>query len=82
MINARYIYYFIINIIIIGNNYPDVQIVAAERSMTTGLDAWSIVNQTIMNMNDTANAQYNETVSQINAMQSQSMARRIQAHIT
>ena len=28
MINARYIYYFIINIIIIGNNYPDVQIVA------------------------------------------------------
>lgn len=41
--------------------------------MITGVDTWSIFNQTIANMNDTANAQYNETVSQINAIQSQSM---------
>ncbi len=41
--------------------------------MTTGLDAWSIFNQTITNMNDSANSQYNETINQINTIQSQSM---------
>lgn len=41
--------------------------------MTSGLDPWTIFSQTITNMNDTANAQFNETVSEINSIQSQSM---------
>ncbi len=41
--------------------------------MLSGLDTWSIFNQTITNMNDTANAQFNETVNEINAMQGQSV---------
>ena len=41
--------------------------------MSPELDTWSIFNQTIANLNDTANAQFNETVSEINAIQSQSM---------
>lgn len=41
--------------------------------MSSGLDPWSLFNQTITNMNNTANAQYNETVSEINLIQSQSM---------
>ena len=41
--------------------------------MLSGVDTWSIFNQTITNMNDTANAQFNETVGQINTIQSQSV---------
>ena len=41
--------------------------------MLSGVDTWSVFNQTITNMNDTANAQFNETVGQINTIQGQSM---------
>jgi hypothetical protein len=41
--------------------------------MFTSLDALSLYNQTISSMNDSANSQYNSTLSQINYIQAHSM---------
>lgn len=41
--------------------------------MPSETDAWSIFNRTITNLNDTANAQYNQTIGEINLIQSQSV---------
>jgi hypothetical protein len=37
------------------------------------MDAWSIYNQTIASMNDSANAQYYSTISQMNSIQAHSV---------
>lgn len=44
-----------------------------EGIVSTGLDMWGIFNQTVSDMNNTANAQYFDTIKEVNAIQAGSI---------